>query len=157
MELRKGDKVINTHNEYSMPLVFSSDSTSIMNGDIGTMEDRIGDETSRRFEYHIAFDGKLVEFNQDKIENILLAYAMSIHKSQGSQAKVVIVSLDDSQAGLMTRNLLYTALSRAQDHLALIGNVNTIKSAIKIQENIVRDTYMLDLFNEEIQQENNIN
>ena len=82
---------------------------------------------------------------------------MSIHKSQGSQAKVVIVSLDDSQAGLMTRNLLYTALSRAQDHLALIGNVNTIKSAIKIQENIVRDTYMLDLFNEEIQQENNIN
>lgn len=157
MELRKGDKVINTHNEYNMPLTFSSDSTSIMNGDIGTMEDRIGDETSRRFEYHIAFDGKLVEFNQDKIENILLAYAMSIHKSQGSQAKVVIVSLDDSQAGLMTRNLLYTALSRAQDHLALIGNVNTIKSAIKIQENIVRDTYMLDLFNEEIQQENNIN
>ena len=64
----------------------------------------------------------------------LLGYSISVHKSQGTQAKAVIVVADKSHGFFLTRNLIYVALSRAQEKLVLVGDIDTINEALKTSE-----------------------
>lgn len=74
------------------------------------------------------------------IKNTLLSYCCSIHSVQGSQAKAVIVVIDRSHANLLSRNLIYTSVSRAQDKLVLIGDEAAIQEGLKVQEEKERNT-----------------
>ncbi len=65
------------------------------------------------------------------MEQVSLAYASTIHKSQGSEYKVVVVALDSSHYMMLQRNLLYTAVTRAKERIFLISNMGTIKRAIE--------------------------
>ena len=137
-----GDKVINKKNEYAMPLV-DDDTAFVANGDIGTVMEIVPDEKEPYM--IVRYDCGDCIVDKAHIKNTLLAYAISTHSSQGCQAKAVIVVADKSHARLLTRNLLYTAVSRAQKNLVLIADIDCVKEGIKIQEEKERDTELKEM------------
>lgn len=138
-----GDKVINKKNEYAMPLVDNDDTAFVANGDIGTVMEIMPDEKEPYM--IVRYDCGDCVVDKAHIKNTLLAYAISTHSSQGCQAKAIIVVADKSHARLLTRNLLYTAVSRAQRTLVLIADIDCVKDGIKIQEEKERNTWLKNL------------
>ena len=136
-----GDKVINKKNEYAMPLV-DDDTAFVANGDIGTVMEIVPDEKEPYM--IVRYDCGDCIVDRAHIKNTLLAYAISIHSCQGSQAKAVIVVTDRSHVRMLSRNLCYTAVSRAQEKLVLIGDEAAIQEGLKVQEEKERDTYLRD-------------
>ena len=119
---RTGDKVIQTRNNYD--LLWStpdgkSDGLGIFNGDIGI----ILDISTRDKNMTIIFDDtKVVEYDFSFVEDLDIAYAMTVHKSQGSEWNAVIIPVCSFPPMLMTRNLLYTAVTRARQLVILVGS-----------------------------------
>ncbi len=137
-----GDKVINKKNEYAMPLV-NDDTAFIANGDIGTVMEIVPDEKEPYM--IVRYDCGDCIVDKSHIKNTLLAYAISIHSYQGSQAKAVIVVIDRSHVRMLSRNLCYTAVSRAQERLILIGDEAAIQEGLKVQEEKIRDTELKEM------------
>lgn len=137
-----GDKVINKKNEYAMPLV-DDDTAFVANGDIGTVIEIVPNEKEPYMIVHYDCGDCVVD--KAHIKNTLLAYAISIHSCQGSQAKAVIVVIDRSHVRMLSRNLCYTAVSRAQERLILIGDEAAIQEGLKIQEEKIRDTELKEM------------
>lgn len=134
-----GDKVINKKNEYAMPLV-DDDTAFVANGDIGTVMEIVPDEKEPYM--IVRYDCGDCIIDKAHIKNTLLAYAISIHSCQGSQAKAVIVVIDRSHVRMLSKNLMYTAVSRAQERLIIIGDIYAIKDGIKYSEELNRDTWL---------------
>ena len=137
-----GDKVINKKNEYAMPLV-DDDTAFVANGDIGTVMEIVPDEKEPYM--IVRYDCGDCIVDKAHIKNTLLAYAISIHSCQGSQAKAVSVVIDRSHSNLLSRNLLYTSVSRAQERLILIGDEAAIQEGLKVQEEKERDTELKEM------------
>lgn len=137
-----GDKVINKKNEYAMPLV-DDDTAFVANGDIGTVMEIVPDEKEPYM--IVRYDRRDCIVDKAHIKNTLLAYAISIHSCQGSQAKAVIVVIDRSHVRMLSRNLCYTAVSRAQERLILIGDEVAIQEGLKVQEEKERDTELCEM------------
>lgn len=135
-----GDKVINKKNEYAMPLYDSDDTAFVANGDIGTVIEIVPNEKEPYM--IVRYDCGDCIVDKAHIKNTLLAYAISIHSCQGSQAKAVIVVIDRSHVRMLSRNLCYTAVSRAQERLILIGDEAAIQEGLKVQEEKERDTWL---------------
>lgn len=138
-----GDKVINKKNEYAMPLADDDDTAFVANGDIGTVMEIVPDEKEPYMIVRYGCGDCIVD--KAHIKNTLLAYAISIHSCQGSQAKAVIVVIDRSHVRMLSRNLCYTAVSRAQERLILIGDEAAIQEGLKIQEEKIRDTELKEM------------
>jgi len=125
------DKVMQTKNNYETKWASVKDSAStgngIFNGDMGTVLSIDPDgETAM-----VLFDEeRLVEYNRENIEDLELAYAITVHKSQGSEYRTVILILPDAPNILMTRNLLYTAVSRAKEKLFLVTEKRILQKMI---------------------------
>lgn len=150
---KKGDRVVNTHNEYQMPcfeimddgsLEHSIKTIQVMNGDIGIVRE-VKKLESGSEELVVEFDTGLACVSGKILNNLLLGYSISVHKSQGSQAKAVITLFDSSHARLLTRNLMYVADSRAQKELIEIGDIEAIKKGLGEVENKQRDTWLCEL------------
>lgn len=137
-----GDKVINKKNEYAMPLV-DGDTTFVANGDIGTVMEIVPDEKEPYM--IVRYDRRDCIVDKAHIKNTLLSYCVSIHSAQGSQAKAVIVVIDRGHANLLSRNLLYTSVSRAQEKLVLIGDEAAIQEGLKVQEEKIRNTDLKEM------------
>lgn len=137
-----GDKVINKKNEYAMPLV-DDDTAFVANGDIGTVMEIVPDEKEPYM--IVRYDCGDCIVDKAHIKNTLLAYAISIHSCQGSQAKAVIVVIDRSHVRMLSRNLCYTAVSRAQEKLVLIGDEAAIQEGLKVQEEKNRLTELKEM------------
>lgn len=137
-----GDKVINKKNEYAMPLV-NDDTAFVANGDIGTVMEIVPDEKEPYM--IVRYDCGDCIVDKAHIKNTLLAYAISIHSCQGSQAKAVIVVIDRSHVRMLSRNLCYTAVSRAQERLILIGDEAAIQEGLRVQEEKIRDTELKEM------------
>lgn len=155
-----GDKVVNTVNDYHMKAVEVGENGEyqhtdefnrpfeipVMNGDIGYVREVFESESP---EMIVEFDNGFAVIDGKNIKNLLLGYALSIHRVQGAQSKAVIVLIDKSHKTMLSRNLLYVALSRAQEELIEIGDVDVINSALEVQENMERDTWLKELLKEE--------
>ncbi len=128
---RVGDKVIQTRNNYDM--IWSSpdgsaDGFGIYNGDIGTILDISQKEKTLR----ILFDeSKIVEYDFSSIEDLEMAYALTVHKSQGSEWSAVIIPVCPFPPMLMTRNLLYTAVTRGKRLVILVGSLESVSHMVK--------------------------
>lgn len=124
-----GDKVMQIRNNYDK-LVF--------NGDIGFIQDiNVEDRCMTIF-----FDGLVVEYEYDELDEITLAYAISIHKSQGSEYDAVVIPIFMQHFMLLQRNLVYTALTRAKKLCILIGESKAIAMAIKNNKSVIRITFL---------------
>lgn len=155
IEFKVGDKVINTVNNYRMEtfidcdegLVPSDNTIPVMNGDIGYVR-WIGDN-----DMAVQFDSGLAHITSSTVRNLLLGYCITVHKSQGSQAKAVIFISTKMHRKMLTRNLLYVADTRAQEELIEIGQDVYIEEALDTVEQNDRDTWLKDLMAEYVQED----
>jgi len=115
--LKIGDKVIQSTNDYEK---------EIYNGDIGT----ILEMDSRSGKVIVEFEGRPVAFTVAQLPSLSLAYAISVHKSQGSEYPCVVLPLHTQHFLLLKRNLLYTAVSRARKLLVVVGSSRALEIAI---------------------------
>ena len=152
IKFKVGDRVVNTHNNYKSPvmeqtdegLVFTGVQVLIANGDIGYIRDCVADQELGNY-LVIQYDEHLIGVHGSAIEDLLLGYAISIHKSQGSQAEAVILITHRTHRQMVKRNLLYVGASRAQKYLMQIGDVGGIEAGLEIQEQMSRDTWLQDM------------
>ena len=93
----------------------------------------------------VNFKGKKIKYEKSDLDQLELGYCISIHKSQGSSLKQVIVVAPKSHTFMLNSNLLYVACTRARERVYLLGNIITINRAIKIKENLERNTYLKDM------------
>lgn len=124
---RSGDKVMYTRNNKE---------ADIYNGDIGTIQ-KVNGKYKTIF---IDFNGKQVSLDKEEWKNLKLAYAMTIHKSQGSQSPVVFTVLSDEHSLMLMRNLFYTGMTRTEQIHVLFGTRNAVQKAIETNEVIERKT-----------------
>jgi exodeoxyribonuclease V alpha subunit len=115
---RVGDKVMQTDNDYDK---------EVFNGDVGYVRD-IDPEPQ---EMVIEFDGKLVEYQFGELDQIALAYAVSIHKSQGSEYPAIVIPIMMQHYMMLRRNLLYTGITRGKSMVVLVGQRKAIGMAVK--------------------------
>ena len=118
---REGDRVMQIRNNYDL-LWRNADGSirgmGIYNGDIGQILQIDPDSESML----IDFDGRLVNYGFDSLLELEHAWAMTVHKAQGSEYRAVILALNNSASMLMTRDVLYTAVTRARELLILVGD-----------------------------------
>lgn len=140
---RIGDRVMQIRNNYDIMWKREDGlgaGTGIFNGDIGS----ISQIDFQQQTMTIQFEDKLAEYSFDMLGELELAYAMTVHKSQGSEYRAVILPLLDCPRGLMTRNMLYTAVTRAQSLVILVGKQSVMGDMI---ENNVRQNKYTGLSN----------
>lgn len=126
---KKRDKVMQVRNNYEK---------RVFNGDIGEVEEIANGELL------VNFDGNRVPYDQSELDELQLAYAITIHKSQGSEYEAVILPLVSSHFILLDKNLLYTAVTRAKKLLILIGEDRVIRMAVKKETARKRNTYLTE-------------
>jgi len=122
-----GDKVIQTVNNYDR---------EVFNGDIGRIE-RIDEEEGFVV---VRYDGRRVEYELGELDEISLAYATTVHKSQGSEYPAVVIPLATRHYTLLERNLLYTAVTRGKRLVVLIAQTRALKIAVKRELSVKRLT-----------------
>ncbi|MSQ93432.1 MAG: ATP-dependent RecD-like DNA helicase [Gemmataceae bacterium] len=117
---RVGDKVMQTRNDYQK---------EVFNGDVG----RIAKIDENDQELTVDYDGRAVTYEFDELDEVTLAYALTIHKSQGSEYPAIIVPLHTQHYLLLQRNLLYTAVTRGRKLVVLIGSRKALALAVQRQ------------------------
>lgn len=150
--IRMHDRVINKKNNYHViSCSWSEDEQEyvdegqmfVANGDIGEVVQYKNNDNEQYL--IIRFGDRCARFEPSDILNLQLAYCISCHSSQGCQAKAVICIFDRMHQSLVTRNLLYVAMSRAQEQLCVIGDYDTIVCGISKQENLERKTFLKNM------------
>ncbi len=134
---RVGDKVMQIRNNYELEWVRGSQrGTGIFNGDIG--EIKAISISGKRME--ILFDDRSVSYEFSMLEDLEHAYAITVHKSQGSEYPVVLIPMYQAAPMLLTRNLLYTAVTRAQKMVILVGRTDVVATMVSNDRQTLRYT-----------------
>lgn len=124
---REGDKVMQIKNNYDIAWKkYGEDGSGIFNGDIGTV---VAVESEKET-LTVDFEGKITEYDFSQCDELELAYAVTVHKAQGSEYPIVIIPLYRYTPKLLTRNLLYTAVTRAQAMMILVGDEEVSRAMI---------------------------
>jgi exodeoxyribonuclease V alpha subunit len=131
---RVGDRVMQTRNDYRLDL---------MNGDIGYITAIDKSKT------HVDVDGKSYEIPRPKLRQLELAYAISIHKSQGGEYAEVLMPLTMTQTHMLNKNLLYTAVTRARERVILVGSKRALQYGVSGDEDTRRLSALRQCLTEE--------
>jgi exodeoxyribonuclease V alpha subunit len=125
-EFRIRDKVMQIRNDYEK---------EVFNGDLGTVIQL----DQEKFTVLVDFDGRLVSYEKDELVDLVLAYAISVHKAQGNEYQTVVMPLLTQHYIMLQRNLFYTALTRARKLSVIIGSYRALHIAIKNDKPIKRN------------------
>lgn len=139
---REGDRVMQVKNNYDIFWDreidgFYETGTGVFNGEFGKIEKIDNEEKQIKIEFD---DGKIAWYMFSELEQLELAYAITIHKSQGSEFNVVIMALPQAAPMLLTKNLLYTGITRAKKLLIIFGSGNVVKYMINNSDSKKRNT-----------------
>ena len=126
-EFRPRDKVMQLRNDYEK---------DVFNGDIGT----VLHADKAKFRLFVDFDGRTVSYEKDEMNDLTLAYAVSVHKAQGSEYQAVIMPLLTQHFIMLQRNLFYTALTRAKKLSVIVGSFKALWIAIKNDKPVKRNS-----------------
>ena len=138
---REGDRVMQVMNNYDIEWEKNGAvGVGLFNGDIGVIEE-IRENTEKLI---IRFDDKMCEYGFDLLEDLELAYAITVHKSQGSEYPVVIIPMYACAPMLMARNLFYTAVTRAKNMVILVGRSDIPCKMTENNRQILRFTALRD-------------
>ena len=138
---REGDKVMQVKNNYETEWKKDGyDGVGVFNGDIGTIRSIAPSEE----EMTIDFDGRISVYRREQFEELEHAYAITVHKSQGSEYPVVLMPVYFCGTMLQSRNLLYTAVTRAKKMVILVGRADILEYMVKNNRQEVRYTCLLD-------------
>ncbi len=136
---REGDRVMQTRNNYDIEwnrLSDDKDGCGIFNGDIGTVEEINAPESTMT----VLFDDRRVYYDFSMLEDLEHAYAITVHKSQGSEYPIVIIPMCSAASMLLSRNLLYTAVTRAEKMVILVGRAEIIEEMVANDRQAMRYT-----------------
>lgn len=139
--LREGDRVIQMKNNYEISITLADGSVAqgVYNGDMGTIRRIFDDEVTVLFD-----DGAVCTYAPKEADDLAPAYAITIHKSQGSEFPIVVLPLHRGPPMLYTRNLLYTAVTRARDLVILVGDPDIMRQMIANTHTRVRYTRLAE-------------
>lgn len=126
-KFKVNDKVMQIQNNYDK---------DVYNGDIGT----ISSIDFKNKTIYVLFDGRKIKYKLEELDELNLAYAMTIHKSQGSEFPIVVLTLTSSYGTMLQKNLLYTAVTRAKKALIIVGEKEAISLAISNNQSQKRNT-----------------
>jgi exodeoxyribonuclease V alpha subunit len=126
-----GDKVMQIRNNYDK---------NVFNGDIGRITGIDAEERS----VTITFDGNCVEYDLSELDEVALAYAITVHKSQGSEYPIVVCPVTTQHFMMLQKNLLYTAITRAKKVLVLVGSKKALAIAVKNKKSAQRNTLLAE-------------
>jgi exodeoxyribonuclease V alpha subunit len=113
-----GDKVMQAENDYDK---------DVCNGDLGVVS-RVDMEQG---ELHVDFDGRIISYGFGELDELVLAYATTIHKSQGSEYPAVVIPLTIQHYPMLQRNLVYTGVTRGKRLVVLVGQRKALAIAVK--------------------------
>ena len=137
---RIGDRVMQIRNNYDIEWFRDSgEGSGIFNGDIGIIEAI----DIRNGEMEITFDDRATLYSFDLLDDLELAYAITVHKSQGSEYPIVIIPAYEAPPLLLTRNLLYTAVTRAQKMVIVVGFRHIIENMVSNNRQVLRYTGLI--------------
>jgi exodeoxyribonuclease V alpha subunit len=131
---RVGDRIIHRRNNYDL---------GVFNGDIGVIQKIDNEELTCVVSFFP--DQRIVEYQRDDIPELDLSYAITIHKSQGSEFGAVIIPVLSQHFKMLYRNLIYTGLTRARKLAVLVGARKALAMAVKNQDTSQRQTYLKEL------------
>jgi len=132
---RVGDKIMQQQNDYEK---------QVFNGDLGRVVDC--DQDSK--ELYVKFDQSHIHYKSSELDQLTLAYAITVHKSQGSEYSAVIMPVTTHHYMMLQRNLLYTAITRGKQLVVLIGTSAAVRIAVDNQGTLNRYTGLLNQFSE---------
>ncbi len=134
-ELRVGDRVCQRVNNYKIDLA------GVYNGDMGTVAQVNREEQKLSVEL---WDGRFIEYPRGEVGQLSLAYAVTVHRSQGMEVPCVVLALDDSHFTLLERQLVYTGVTRAKKLLIIVGSKRALAIAAKRAQTKRRCTLLLE-------------
>lgn len=137
---REGDKVMQTKNNYSVKWLSNkvnciTEGEGVFNGDMGFIQ-KIDEEEDT---LTVVFEDKRVIYSRENMDELELAYAITIHKSQGSEFKVVVIPCFMGSPFLMSRNLIYTGITRAKELVVVVGYPKALK--YMVENNYIQERY----------------
>ena len=143
---RLGDKVMQTRNDYQLAWHRDTphgpeDGQGVFNGDVGYVIDVDGEEHTLTVRFD---EDKDAVYASADLENLDLAYCLSVHKSQGSEFPTVVMPVCGGPPMLLTRNLFYTALTRARELVVLVGREETIRQMVENDHILKRNTALAE-------------
>ena len=129
LTFRVGDKVMHIRNDYQLEwsTADGEEGSGVFNGDLGFVREVDTDEDALTVQFD---DGRIATYTRTDLEELDLAYCVSVHKSQGSEFPVVVMPVVRGPRLLMTRNLLYTAMTRARRFVVLVGTEDVIRAMV---------------------------
>ena len=134
-QFKLGDKVMHLVNNYQK---------EVFNGDIGV----IGEIDTANKAIGVDFEGRMVRYEAAEVHELSSAYAISIHKSQGSEYPAVVIPLVTQHYALLQRNVLYTALTRARKLVVLVGSRRAVSMAVGRDQPSRRQTWLAERLRE---------
>ena len=144
---RVGDRVMQVRNNYELAWTRpDSEGLGVFNGDIGVIQ-AINPESSS---FEIQFDDRHVVYDFSLLDDLEHAYAITVHKSQGSEYPIVIIPAYGAAQVLLTRNLLYTAVTRAQRMVIIVGREDIVASMVNNNRTALRYTGLCAMLREEV-------
>jgi exodeoxyribonuclease V alpha subunit len=133
-----GDRVMQIRNNYDK---------AVFNGDIGFIQDINFNE----HQLFVDFENHIIEYDFSELDELVLAYAISIHKSQGSEYTATIIPIFMNHFILLQRNLIYTAITRAKQLCIVIGQPKALAIAIKNNKGLKRNTFLKEFLTSDLQ------
>ena len=144
---RVNDKVMQIQNNYTIEWTkydgVREKGSGVFNGDIGYILDIKEGKVFVEFE-----DGKLVEYNEGNLDQLILAYCVSVHKSQGCEFPVVILVITSGSYEILTKNLLYTAVTRAKRMVVIVGDDENLYKMVNNNYTAKRYSLLKDMLEE---------
>lgn len=138
---REGDRVIQRRNNYDL---------NVFNGDIGRILSIDSEEMQCLVSFASGKETKEVAYEKEHLPELELAYAITIHKSQGSEFEVVILPLVSQHFNMLFRNLIYTGLTRARKLAVFVGSRTSLKTAVNKQNTALRQTALKQLMQHDV-------
>jgi exodeoxyribonuclease V alpha subunit len=132
---RPGDKIMQLRNNYEK---------NVFNGDIGRVLTVDTEEDGLTAD----FDGERLVYAEEELDQLTLAYAATIHKSQGSEFKAVVLALAKSHWVMLQRNLFYTGITRAREQLVIIGHRASLQRCVDHNPSVQRNTLLAERLRE---------
>lgn len=149
-EFREGDRVMHVKNNYdktwyNMFGEVDDGGSGIFNGDMGVVDRVVSNKKDEEELIVHTEDGRYINYKSEDLKELMLSYAVSVHKSQGSEFPAVIIVLNAGSPMLLTKNLLYTAVTRAKTAVVIIGDSKVLYRMVKTTSAEKRYTLLTDL------------
>jgi exodeoxyribonuclease V alpha subunit len=140
---REGDRVIQKRNDYDL---------GVFNGDIGSITKVDNEEMQLLVNFKAGKEVKEVKYEKEHLLELDLAYAITIHKSQGSEFETIIIPLVTQHFGMLFRNLVYTGITRAKKLALFVGTRKALAMAVHKQNTAIRQTALAYLLEQDVKQ-----